>query len=279
MLPYDQVSRIDSAEEVLLTAFSLRMCFPTKVKGRIADIWAYDRPIDPNPADENCGPEYGFELPLADQRLLWIARPRPINSEDFYNFTQFTIGLNEFTPSLRSARFHQRSPKKASSRESGDPLINGTIDHTKMTTVGGPFLPPSDSRFRPDIRALEQGNIDTAALEKTRLEEKQRHVRKLTVSQQSRPRSSQSTGGLSNNTQQSLASNNLSSRSKGSETSLLLPHHPRAKPTRSRSSIAPPLIVGPVWFHLGYTEATKQEEWKFTGDYWSRDWSRCPDLY
>lgn len=33
---------------------------------------------------------------------------------------------------------------------------------------------PTDSRLRPDIRKLEQGDIDGAAIEKTRLEEKQR---------------------------------------------------------------------------------------------------------
>lgn len=36
----------------------------------------------------------------------------------------------------------------------------------------------TDSRFRPDIRKLEQGDIDGAAIEKTRLEEKQRDASK-----------------------------------------------------------------------------------------------------
>lgn len=39
-------------------------------------------------------------------------------------------------------------------------------------------LCPTDSRLRPDIRKLESGDIDGAALEKTRLEEKQRDVRR-----------------------------------------------------------------------------------------------------
>ena len=33
-------------------------------------------------------------------------------------------------------------------------------------------------RLRPDIRELEEGSIDQAAIEKTRLEEKQRDARK-----------------------------------------------------------------------------------------------------
>lgn len=39
-------------------------------------------------------------------------------------------------------------------------------------------LCPTDSRLRPDVRKLETGDIDGAALEKTRLEEKQRDSRK-----------------------------------------------------------------------------------------------------
>lgn len=39
-------------------------------------------------------------------------------------------------------------------------------------------LCPTDSRLRPDVRLLEQGDIDAAATEKTRLEDKQRTCRK-----------------------------------------------------------------------------------------------------
>lgn len=41
------------------------------------------------------------------------------------------------------------------------------------------YLCPTDSRLRPDIRKLEQGDIDGAAIEKTRLEEKQRDANKV----------------------------------------------------------------------------------------------------
>lgn len=37
---------------------------------------------------------------------------------------------------------------------------------------------PSDSRRRPDVRALEEGQLDLAAAEKERLENKQRDYRK-----------------------------------------------------------------------------------------------------
>ena len=37
---------------------------------------------------------------------------------------------------------------------------------------------PTDSRLRPDMRLMEEGHIDRASEEKTRLEEKQREARK-----------------------------------------------------------------------------------------------------
>lgn len=58
----------------------------------------------------------------------------------FYQFTLFAMSLNEMPPSKTVC--------------------------------------PTDSRLRPDIRKLEVGDIDGAALEKTRLEEKQRDSRK-----------------------------------------------------------------------------------------------------
>lgn len=45
--------------------------------------------------------------------------------------------------------------------------------------IGDPKnLCPTDSRLRPDVRKLELGDMDGAAAEKTRLEEKQRDSRK-----------------------------------------------------------------------------------------------------
>jgi oxysterol-binding protein-related protein 1/2 len=41
-----------------------------------------------------------------------------------------------------------------------------------------PPLPPTDSRWRPDIRKMETGDIDAAGHEKDRLEEKQRESRR-----------------------------------------------------------------------------------------------------
>ncbi len=70
------------------------------------------------------------------------ANPRPDDSADYFNFSHFTMGLNELLPGLESR------------------------------------LCPTDSRLRPDIRALENGQLDVASSEKERLEEKQREFRK-----------------------------------------------------------------------------------------------------
>ncbi|XP_015913961.1 oxysterol-binding protein-related protein 1 [Parasteatoda tepidariorum] len=74
--------------------------------------------------------------------LLWEVDPRPECSSDYYNFTSYAMALNELTDEMK------------------------------------PKLPPTDSRLRPDIRKLEEGDIDGAAFEKNRLEEKQRETRK-----------------------------------------------------------------------------------------------------
>uniref|UniRef100_A0A158R3V9 Oxysterol-binding protein n=1 Tax=Syphacia muris TaxID=451379 RepID=A0A158R3V9_9BILA len=72
--------------------------------------------------------------------VLWQSNPRPANSEKMYNFTNFTFLLN-------------------------DPAF-------KFNN-----LPKTDSRFRPDIRLLEENLLDEAAEEKNRLEVKQREAR------------------------------------------------------------------------------------------------------
>lgn len=64
----------------------------------------------------------------------------------YYQFTTFAMSLNEMEP-------------------------NHASDGSKLC--------PTDSRLRPDVRCLERGDVDGAAREKTRLEEKQRTARKL----------------------------------------------------------------------------------------------------
>ncbi|XP_038247795.1 oxysterol-binding protein-related protein 3 isoform X2 [Dermochelys coriacea] len=74
---------------------------------------------------------------------IWRANPRPKDYEQFYGFTQFALELNELDPQTR------------------------------------PFLPPTDTRFRPDQRFLEEGNIEGAEMQKQRIEQLQRERRKI----------------------------------------------------------------------------------------------------
>ncbi|XP_043237792.1 oxysterol-binding protein-related protein 1-like [Amphibalanus amphitrite] len=86
-----------------------------------------------------CASDYSIDVP--NSLTLWEADPRPAHSHKYYHFTAFAMSLNELEPGME--------------------------------------LCPTDCRLRPDIRALEEGNLDLAASEKHRLEEKQRETRKI----------------------------------------------------------------------------------------------------
>ncbi|KAI0048392.1 hypothetical protein FA95DRAFT_1558038 [Auriscalpium vulgare] len=75
-------------------------------------------------------------------QVLWRAAPFPKDAPQYYGFTAWGITLNEITRDLRGR------------------------------------IPPTDSRLRPDVRALEEGDLDTAEHEKERLEEVQRARRR-----------------------------------------------------------------------------------------------------
>ncbi|XP_056276820.1 oxysterol-binding protein-related protein 1 isoform X2 [Pseudoliparis swirei] len=79
---------------------------------------------------------------IPGSELIWRITPRPDNSARFYAFSTFAMHLNEQDESMEGV------------------------------------TPPTDSRFRPDICAMENGDIDLASSEKKRLEEKQRMARK-----------------------------------------------------------------------------------------------------
>ena len=72
--------------------------------------------------------------------LVWEAHSRPTGIP--FNLTPFVVTLNALPDSLR------------------------------------PILPPTDTRLRPDQRAMEDGQYDFAATEKNRVEEKQRAKRR-----------------------------------------------------------------------------------------------------
>ncbi|KAM3861801.1 oxysterol-binding protein-related protein 6 isoform 2-T2 [Diretmus argenteus] len=76
-------------------------------------------------------------------KCVWRPGSMPTDYELYYGFTRFAVELNELCPELKDA------------------------------------LPPTDARFRPDQRHLEEGNLELAASEKQRIEDLQRIRRKL----------------------------------------------------------------------------------------------------
>ncbi|GAB1597929.1 oxysterol-binding protein-related protein 1-like isoform X1 [Argonauta hians] len=146
------------------------------------------------------------------QVLLWKALPRPETSSQFFSFTLYAMMLNELTDNLKDN------------------------------------LPPTDSRLRPDIRLLEQGDIDGAAIEKNRLEEKQR----------GHPICSEK--GLDT---AAIEKNRLEEKQRSA----------RRERKKKKEEWTP------VWFHYGTHPITGKEDWLFNKDYWQRDWSRCPDIF
>jgi len=76
-------------------------------------------------------------------RLVWKKIAPPAHSKEQYYFTGFTTTLNEIEPGQKE------------------------------------FLPPTDSRLRPDQQLYEVGKTEEAQAEKDRLEDKQRATRRL----------------------------------------------------------------------------------------------------
>ena len=83
-----------------------------------------------------------FNEETGQEIVIWQPSDNLPNSAFMYNFTRFGVNLNYLPPDLKA------------------------------------LLPPTDSRFRPDQRALEEGQIEKAIYEKNRLEELQRKARR-----------------------------------------------------------------------------------------------------
>ncbi|XP_061429194.1 oxysterol-binding protein-related protein 6-like isoform X2 [Lethenteron reissneri] len=75
-------------------------------------------------------------------KCIWRPGSMPNDYQLYYGFTRFAIELNELDPAMAAV------------------------------------LPPTDTRFRPDQRLLEEGNVEAASEEKRRVEETQRERRR-----------------------------------------------------------------------------------------------------
>lgn len=83
-------------------------------------------------------------------RVLWRVTPWSKSTNEYYGFTNYGITLNEITSDISNK------------------------------------LPPTDSRFRPDVRALEDGDLNLSEQEKHRVEELQRNRKKDGAPRQAR---------------------------------------------------------------------------------------------
>ncbi|GLD61236.1 oxysterol-binding protein-related protein 7-like isoform X1 [Lates japonicus] len=79
---------------------------------------------------------------LSTPKCIWKPNVQPDDHFQFYGFSRYARELNELTPELRAV------------------------------------LPPTDTRFRPDQRLLEEGKVTEADKKKDEVEEKQRERRK-----------------------------------------------------------------------------------------------------
>ncbi|XP_038595615.1 oxysterol-binding protein-related protein 6-like isoform X2 [Micropterus salmoides] len=79
---------------------------------------------------------------MPTQKCIWKPNVQPDDHFQFYGFSQYARELNELTPQLKAV------------------------------------LPPTDTRFRPDQRLLEEGKVAKADKKKDEVEEKQRERRK-----------------------------------------------------------------------------------------------------
>ena len=85
---------------------------------------------------------FAIQKDKENYQVLWEANEMPPRAEDYYGFTYFAMSLNELKKDME------------------------------------PFLPPTDSRLRPDQRALEEGRVDDAEQTKQAVEGAQRERRK-----------------------------------------------------------------------------------------------------
>jgi hypothetical protein len=88
------------------------------------------------------------DLSTKEKTIVWERPTSPDNHNDQFGFTKFAINLNNLTPEIEDK------------------------------------IAPTDSRYRPDLRAFEACDIEEGSKQKHRLEEKQREIRKLRKDQE-----------------------------------------------------------------------------------------------
>ncbi|CAL8101477.1 unnamed protein product [Calicophoron daubneyi] len=179
-------------------------------------------------------------LETGQARIIWERGPLPPDADKMYYFTALTIQLNEEEPGVC----------------------------------------PTDCRFRPDQRLMEEGRWDEANRAKVTLEEKQRHRRRQMAVQMATE-----SLGLNSNLGNGRSTSVLFDAERGSITSNSLP---------ANLSALTPAYIGsfldrvddahkPLWFERKVDVDTGTPTFEFNNKYWEckakQDWSMCPDIY
>lgn len=94
-----------------------------QVTGQSTDVSPDSPVLETNPGGDIPKSDSSHSLDITNSRLLWVATPRPEFSPEYYHFTAYTMSLNQLDPELEK------------------------------------LVPKTDSRLRPDVRRLEEGDL------------------------------------------------------------------------------------------------------------------------
>ncbi|XP_078523185.1 oxysterol-binding protein 2-like isoform X2 [Lissotriton helveticus] len=164
--------------------------------------------------------------------LIWKKYPLPENAENMYFFSDLALTLNE--------------PEEG--------------------------VAPTDSRLRPDQRLMEIGKWDEANVEKQRLEEKQRAVRRQRETDAGEALEEGEDEGEEN-----------TSNSGSPRRPMLLQKGNRKKATKEKQASKDFQGYQPLWFERKLDPVSGELTCVYKGGYWEskkkNDWSMCPDIF
>ncbi|XP_064429496.1 oxysterol-binding protein-related protein 2 isoform X2 [Mirounga angustirostris] len=172
---------------------------------------------------------------IPGSKLLWRVNTRPPNSAQMYNFTSFTVSLNELQSGMEKT------------------------------------LAPTDCRLRPDIRGMENGDMGSAARPCVVGAHGLPLPEALLVSGHHPTLAPES--GLQMMT--FLASGTFVSDLASQEKERLEEKQREARRERAKQEAE----WQTRWFHQGSNPHTGTPDWLYTGGYFERNFSRCPDIY
>lgn len=210
-----------------------------KVKGCVMDKdgdvkWVingtWDSKVDIAPVISVSGTPENPVYKTGEYKMVWRVRPPPSDCDKYYNFTEFACQLNEM--------------------EEG--------------------VAPTDSRFRPDQRLMEQGEWEEANTVKVKLEEKQRAARRQREAAIAAMASGNMALNYDNNDEQPSDNDDDDDDQAISDS-------------QSEVSGKYYSTYQPIWFDRELDPITGSIAHKYKGGYWEakerQDWSMCPSIF